>query len=76
MFISGQDLAGKPGVDKSLQRDLDKISQQWDKLKRDVTDRHTRLQTAMVSFQISIILIAYNFINIFLYSIGFIISKS
>lgn len=30
---------------RSLQRDVDKIQQQWDKLKREAVDRHTRLQT-------------------------------
>ncbi|KAJ8936625.1 hypothetical protein NQ314_012241 [Rhamnusium bicolor] len=30
---------------RSLQRDLDKIQQQWDKLRKETVDRHTRLQT-------------------------------
>lgn len=30
---------------RSLQRDLDKIQQQWDKLRKEAVDRHTRLQT-------------------------------
>lgn len=34
---------------RNLQRDLDKIQQQWDKLRKDTVDRHTRLQTCMVS---------------------------
>lgn len=34
---------------RSLQRDIDKIQQQWDKIKKDTVDRQTRLQTCMVS---------------------------
>ncbi|CAH0551957.1 unnamed protein product [Brassicogethes aeneus] len=30
---------------RSLQRDVDKIQQQWDKLRKEALDRHTRLQT-------------------------------
>lgn len=30
---------------RNLQRDLDKIQQQWDKLRKETVDRHTRLQT-------------------------------
>lgn len=32
---------------RSLQRDVDKIQQQWDKLRKETVDRHTRLQTCM-----------------------------
>uniref|UniRef100_A0A8D9ALE4 Dystonin n=1 Tax=Cacopsylla melanoneura TaxID=428564 RepID=A0A8D9ALE4_9HEMI len=32
---------------RSQQRDLDKIQQHWDKLRKDVSERHTRLQTCM-----------------------------
>ena len=41
---------GVSGADsRNLQRDLDKIQQQWDKLRKEAVDRHTRLQTCMVS---------------------------
>lgn len=33
---------------RNLQRDLDKIQQQWDRLRKDTVERHTRLQTCMV----------------------------
>jgi len=33
---------------RNLQRDLDKIQQAWDRLRKDVHERHTRLQTCMV----------------------------
>lgn len=33
---------------RNLQRDIDKIQQQWDRLRKDTVDRHTRLQTCMV----------------------------
>nr|CAD7404992.1 unnamed protein product [Timema cristinae] len=32
---------------RNLQRDLDKIQQQWDKLRKDTLERNTRLQTCM-----------------------------
>ncbi|XP_021923220.1 dystonin isoform X2 [Zootermopsis nevadensis] len=32
---------------RNLQRDIDKIQQQWDRLRKDTVDRHTRLQTCM-----------------------------
>ncbi|XP_059607518.1 dystonin isoform X1 [Phlebotomus argentipes] len=38
---------GRDLTDPALQRDLDKISSQWDRVKRDVVERHTRLQTCM-----------------------------
>lgn len=34
---------------RNLQRDLDKIQNQWDKLRKDTMERHTRLQTCMVN---------------------------
>jgi hypothetical protein len=36
------------GDTRNLQRDLDKIQQQWDRLRKDTVERHTRLQTCMV----------------------------
>lgn len=36
---------------RNLQRDIDKIQQQWDRLRKDTVDRHTRLQTCMVRRQ-------------------------
>ena len=41
--------AHRSGDTRNLQRDLDKIQQQWDRLRKDTVDRHTRLQTCMVS---------------------------
>lgn len=32
---------------RNLQRDIDKIQQNWDKLRKEIVDRHTRLQTCM-----------------------------
>lgn len=32
---------------RSLQRDLDKMQTQWDRLKKDTLDRHTKLQTCV-----------------------------
>lgn len=46
LLNKGRDLTSKPG-NQNLQRDLDKISQQWDRLKRDATDRHSRLQSCL-----------------------------
>ncbi|XP_055691757.1 dystonin isoform X3 [Lutzomyia longipalpis] len=43
----GRDIQDNRVNDPNLQRDLDKISTQWDRVKRDVVDRHTRLQTCM-----------------------------
>lgn len=34
---------------RNLQRELDKIQQLWDRLRRDAVERQTRLQTCMVS---------------------------
>lgn len=50
LLNKGKELQEKPGSpthDRAVQRDLDKISQQWDRLRRDAVDRHTRLQTCM-----------------------------
>ena len=41
--------ANRSSDTRNLQRDLDKIQQQWDRLRKDTVDRHTRLQTCMVS---------------------------
>nr|QVD39310.1 Dystonin [Schistocerca gregaria] len=32
---------------RNLQRDVDKIQSQWDRLRKDIMERHTRLQTCM-----------------------------
>lgn len=34
---------------RNLQKELDKIQQLWDRLRRDAVDRQTRLQTCMVN---------------------------
>lgn len=48
LLNKGKELQGKPtSTDRTLQRDLDKISQQWEKLRREAVDRHSRLQTCM-----------------------------
>lgn len=50
LLNKGKELQERPGIlsnDRTIQRDLDKISQQWEKLRRDVVDRHSRLQTSM-----------------------------
>lgn len=50
LLNKGKELQDKPGSlanDRALQRDLDKISQQWDRLRREAVDRHSRLQTCM-----------------------------
>ncbi|XP_031629814.1 dystonin isoform X15 [Contarinia nasturtii] len=50
LLNKGKELQNRPGIlssDRTIQRDLDKISQQWEKLRRDVVDRHSRLQTSM-----------------------------
>lgn len=40
----------RSGSERNLQKDLEKIQQAWEKLRKDVVDRNTRLQTCMVSF--------------------------
>lgn len=49
LLNKGRDLLAKSnkGDTRALQRDIDKIQQQWDKLRKDIVDRHTRLQTCM-----------------------------
>ncbi|XP_055855325.1 microtubule-actin cross-linking factor 1 isoform X44 [Episyrphus balteatus] len=49
LINKGKDLNSRPGAtqDRGVQRDLERIQQQWDKLRRDAVDRHTRLQTCM-----------------------------
>lgn len=50
LLNKGKELQDRPGNlsnDRTIQRDLDKISQQWEKLRRDVVDRQSRLQTSM-----------------------------
>lgn len=50
LLNKGKELQNRPGIlsnDRTIQRDLDKISQQWEKLRRDIFDRHSRLQTSM-----------------------------
>ncbi|XP_037048324.1 dystonin isoform X37 [Bradysia coprophila] len=48
LLNKGKELQGKPtSTDRTLQRDLEKISQQWEKLRREAVDRHSRLQTCM-----------------------------
>lgn len=50
LLNKGKELQNKPGIlstDRTIQRDLDKISQQWEKLRHDIVDRHSRLQTSL-----------------------------
>ncbi|XP_055317105.1 dystonin isoform X42 [Sitodiplosis mosellana] len=50
LLNKGKELQNRPGIlssDRTIQRDLDKISQQWEKLRREVVDRHSRLQSSM-----------------------------
>lgn len=55
LLNKGRELLGRNAYqqqqrsDRSQQRDLDKIQQHWEKLRKDVSDRHNRLQTCMVS---------------------------
>lgn len=46
LLNKGRELQDQRG-DKSLQRDLEKIQSQWEKLRRDTVDRHSRLQTCI-----------------------------
>lgn len=56
LLNKGRELLGRNAYqqqqrsDRSQQRDLDKIQQHWEKLRKDVSDRHNRLQTCMVSW--------------------------
>ncbi|XP_049292085.1 dystonin isoform X21 [Anopheles funestus] len=49
LLNKGRDLQDKPGqtTDRAMQRDLEKIAQQWDRLRSAAVDRHSRLQTCM-----------------------------
>lgn len=45
LLNKGRDLQEKS--DRSVQRDLEKIGQQWERLRKEVVDRQSRLQTCM-----------------------------
>ncbi|XP_049546722.1 microtubule-actin cross-linking factor 1 isoform X27 [Anopheles darlingi] len=49
LLNKGRELQDKPGhaTDRAVQRDLEKISQQWERLRSAAVDRHSRLQTCM-----------------------------
>lgn len=50
LLNKGRDMlsrAGQRSESRNLQRDLDKIQQNWDKLRKEAVDRHNRLQTCM-----------------------------
>ncbi|XP_062716159.1 dystonin isoform X44 [Aedes albopictus] len=48
LLNKGRELQEKPGqADRTVQRDLEKISQQWERLRNAAVDRHSRLQTCM-----------------------------
>ncbi|XP_055530748.1 microtubule-actin cross-linking factor 1 isoform X33 [Wyeomyia smithii] len=49
LLNKGRELQDKPGQspDRAVQRDLEKISQQWERLRNAAVDRHSRLQTCM-----------------------------
>ncbi|XP_041784181.1 dystonin isoform X44 [Anopheles merus] len=49
LLNKGRDLQDRPGqtADRGMQRDLEKIAQQWDRLRSAAVDRHSRLQTCM-----------------------------
>ncbi|XP_053618605.1 dystonin isoform X43 [Plodia interpunctella] len=46
LLDKGREMEKKP-AHQGLRKDLDRIQSQWDKLKREIVDRYTRLQTAM-----------------------------
>ncbi|XP_061380486.1 dystonin isoform X15 [Danaus plexippus] len=46
LIDKGREMEKKP-AHQNLRKDLDRIQTQWDKLKREIIDRQTRLQTAM-----------------------------
>ncbi|XP_073814040.1 dystonin-like protein short stop isoform X40 [Musca autumnalis] len=46
LINKGKDLTERQ-QDRSVKRDLERIQQQWEKLRREAVDRHTRLQTCM-----------------------------
>lgn len=45
LLNKGREIQDQRG-DRNLQRDLEKIQSQWEKLRRETVDRHSRLQTA------------------------------
>lgn len=49
LLNKGRDILSKnnKGDNRTLQRDIDKIQAHWDKLRKEIVDRHTRLQTCM-----------------------------
>ncbi|XP_037953249.1 dystonin isoform X36 [Teleopsis dalmanni] len=47
MLINKGKELGDHHQDRSVKRDLERIQQQWEKLRREAVDRHTRLQTCM-----------------------------
>ncbi|XP_062535716.1 uncharacterized protein LOC134204925 isoform X3 [Armigeres subalbatus] len=49
LLNKGRELQDKPGQvpDRTVQRDLEKISQQWERLRNAAVDRHSRLQTCL-----------------------------
>lgn len=50
LLNKGKELQDRPSpltTDRTVQRDLDKIAQQWERLRREAVDRHSRLQTCM-----------------------------
>ncbi|XP_017784132.1 PREDICTED: microtubule-actin cross-linking factor 1 isoform X5 [Nicrophorus vespilloides] len=49
LLNKGRDLLARNNKSdtRNLQRDLDKIQQNWDKLRKETVDRHTRLQTCL-----------------------------
>ncbi|KAM7341558.1 dystonin-like protein short stop isoform 44-T47 [Cochliomyia hominivorax] len=46
LINKGKDLSDRQ-QDRTVKRDLERIQQQWEKLRREAVDRHTRLQTCM-----------------------------
>ena len=46
LINKGKDLTDRQ-QDRSVKRDLERIQQQWEKLRREAVERHTRLQTCM-----------------------------
>jgi DNA repair exonuclease SbcCD ATPase subunit len=50
LLNKGRDMLSRTGQrneSRNLQRDLDKIQQNWDKLRKEAVERHNRLQTCM-----------------------------
>lgn len=47
LLRKGDELKNRPNADSNLKNDLQKISQQWDRLRREAVDRRSRLQTCM-----------------------------